>query len=273
MLKNFLRADYRGLARFLDDCPSLADSIELSVVPHYSTLQKAAKRLLVSANAQKLLDETIRKQMRRRKRVPDAAIDSTGLAATSASAYFVKRRATKDSPWKSMIYHRYPKLGLVSDATNHFILAFQTGSGPRPDVAEYRDLIRQASRRVTLFRILADAGYDSESNHEFTRDEMQLKSIIPAKHGRPTKKPAKGRYRRLMQTHFNAARYRQRAQVETEMSMIKRRQGSYCKGRTHWSRCRELNLMVLTHNIMILWHVEVFNRADQTLFLRSASLK
>ena len=161
--------------------------------------------------------------MNGRRRVPDAAIDSTGLGATSASAYFVKRRVTKESPWKSMVYHRYPKLGVVSDVTNHFILAFHASSGPRPDVGEFRNLIRQAGR-VTLFRIVADAGYDSESNHEFARNELLLKSIIPAKLGRPTQKPAKGRYRRLMQTRFNTKRYRQRAQVETVMSMIKRRQ-------------------------------------------------
>lgn len=266
VLKNFLKTDYRGLVHHLRDCSALCSAIELNLVPHFTTFQKAAKRLLISRNAQKLLDETVRRQMGRRQCVRDAAIDSTGLSATSASPYFVKRRSRKEDPWKSVVYHRYPKLGVVSDVTNHFILAWKVGSGPRPDVAELRELITQASGRVRLDRIVADAGYDSESNHEFVRDELNCKSIIPAKHGRPTKKPAKGRYRRMMQTHFNRVRYRQRAQVETVMSMLKRRQGSYCKGRTHWSRCRELHLMALSHNIMILWHTEVFYRAGQTLF-------
>lgn len=124
-----------------------------------------------------------------------------------------------------------------------------------PDVGEFKGLIAQALTSVRLKCIIADAGYDSESNHQFARQEMSLRTVIPAKHGRPTNKPAKGRYRRLMQTRFDDVNYRKRAQVETVMSMIKRRQGSYCKGRTYWSRCRELHLMVLTHNIMILWHV------------------
>jgi hypothetical protein len=42
------------------------------------------------------------------------------------------------------------------------------------------------------------------------------------------------------------------AQVETVRSMIERRQGAFCKGKTYWSRCRELHLMVLTPDIMIL---------------------
>ena len=252
VLKNFLKTDYRGVAQQLKDCPALADVIELACVPHFTTLQKAAKRLLISKVAQRLLDATVKRQMGRRSVVPDTAIDSTGLGATCASAYFVKRRSRKENPWKTMLYHRYPKLGVVSDVTNHFILAFESGRGPKPDVNEFEGLIKQTATRVRMKCIIADAGYDSESNHAFAREEMSLRTIIPAKHERPTKKPAKGRYRRLMQTRFDNVNYRKRSQVETVMSMIKRRQGAYCKGRTYWSRCRELHLMALTHNIMIL---------------------
>ena len=258
VLKNFLRTDYRGLVESLSDCDSLCKAIELQSVPHYTTFQKAAKRLLVSKPSKKLLDETVREQMQRKTHVDEAAIDSTGLNATSASAYFVKRRSTKESPWKTITYKRYPKLGVVMDVTTHFIIAFETGRGPYPDVGEFKGLIQQAAHRVKLRTVLADAGYDSEANHKFAREEMLLRTIIPPKHGRPTKKPATGRYRRLMQTRFDKQKYRKRAQVETVMSMIKRRQGSYCKGKSYWSRCRELNLMVLTHNIMILLPMVAF---------------
>lgn len=48
------------------------------------------------------------------------------------------------------------------------------------------------------------------------------------------------------------AGYGQRWQVETVMSMLKRRQGSAVAGRSYWSRCRDLMLMVVAHNVMIL---------------------
>ena len=48
VLKNFLRTDYRGLVESLADCDSLSQAIELESVPHFTTFQKAAKRLLVS---------------------------------------------------------------------------------------------------------------------------------------------------------------------------------------------------------------------------------
>ena len=57
VLKNFQRLDYRGITEQLLDCPSLTEAIELDYVPHYTTLQKAAQRLLACELVQSLLDE------------------------------------------------------------------------------------------------------------------------------------------------------------------------------------------------------------------------
>ena len=46
VLKEFLKTDYRGIVGVLADCPELCAAIELEHVPHYTTLQKAADRLL-----------------------------------------------------------------------------------------------------------------------------------------------------------------------------------------------------------------------------------
>jgi len=135
VLKNFLKADYRGVTGQLQDGPSLQKILGLKYVPHYTTLQKAACRLLRSAHAKKLLDATVRKQLGRRKRVPLAAIDSTGMECTAASGYIVRRRVKVSGPWKTMVSHRFPKLGVICDVTSHFILAFDTRRGPKSDVA------------------------------------------------------------------------------------------------------------------------------------------
>lgn len=266
VLKNFLKTDYRGVTEHLADHADLCKTLGLKKVPHFTTLQKASQRLLLAARAKKLLDATVRLHLGRKRRVRSAAIDSTGLECTSASAYFVKRRAHVSAPWKTMVYHRFPKLGVVCDTSDHFILAMAAGHGPRPDVDEFRPLIADAMRRVRLSCLAADAGYDSEPNHRFARDEHGVRTVIPAKHGRPTSKPASGRYRRLMQVRFDRATYRRRSQVETVMSMLKRRQGSHVRGRSYWSRCRDLALMVLTHNVMLLVFLRVFYRAGHSTF-------
>lgn len=252
VLRNFLKTDYRGVVAQLQESPHLVAILGLEQIPHYTTLQKASKKLLASQRAKRLLDVTVRAQLQRRKRVATALVDSTGMACTVASTYFVKRRVRQDQSWKTMVYHRYAKLAVVADAGSHFILAFYTRRGPKPDVAEFKPLLQEALTRVRLSCIVADAGYDSEANHVLARDEHRVRTVIPAKHGRPSTKPAKGRHRRLMQTRFDSETYRQRAQVETVMSMIKRRQGAAVRGATYHSQCRELRLMALTHNVMIL---------------------
>ena len=88
--------------------------------------------------------------------------------------------------------------------------------------------------------MVADAGYDSESNHRFARESCGVRTIIPAKHGRPTSKPASGHYRRLMQVRFDTEAYRDRAQIETVVSMIKRNQLSFVRGRSYPAQCRDL---------------------------------
>ncbi len=260
-LKNFLRTDYRGVVAHLADSPALVETLGLTKVPHYTTLQKAAKRLLLSAPARRLLEATVRLHMKRRRRVKRAAIDSTGLESTTASGYFVRRRRYVGGPWKSVVYHRFPKLGVVCDGDHHFILACRAGRGPRPDVDEFRPLVAEALKIVRLSQLTADAGYDSEPNHRFARDDHGVRTIIPAKYGRPSTKPPTGRYRRLMKTRFDRPAYRRRSQVETVISMIKRRQGAHVRGRSYQSQCRDLRLLALTHNVMILVSIEVFYRA------------
>jgi hypothetical protein len=38
VLKNFLRTDYRGVVEHLRDNPALTEAIELTKVPHFTTL-------------------------------------------------------------------------------------------------------------------------------------------------------------------------------------------------------------------------------------------
>lgn len=63
--------------------------------------------------------------------------------------------------------------------------------------------------------------------------------------------------------------YRQRAQVETVFSQVKRRLDSSVNADSYWSQCRALMLKALVHNIMLLRRRQVFNRANEPLFFAS----
>ncbi|MFO0264205.1 MAG: hypothetical protein ACK53V_21465, partial [Planctomycetota bacterium] len=66
VLKTSLGLDYRGLEGLLDDSADLCQLIGLESVPHYTTFQKASRKLLTNSLVQSLLDETVTRAMGRR---------------------------------------------------------------------------------------------------------------------------------------------------------------------------------------------------------------
>ncbi len=271
VLKEFLGLDYRKLAALLQDAPTLGHAIALERVPHFTTFQKAARRLLRSERAHRLLSETVRQATNRRivaRSVKLAALDGTGFETRHISAYFVKRREKgRPNQFQTAQYTRYPYAGLVCDCASHFVLAVVPGRGPGSDMKFLPPALRQTAARAAVGTLLADAGFDSEGAHCLAREEYGLRTLIPPTRGRPTHKLPTGRWRRLMATRFDRQKYGQRWQVETVNSMIKRLLGSALRARTYWSQQREIVLRVLTHNIMIL-RIKLFYRAGQNYYLR-----
>ena len=136
VLKEFLQLDYRKLSALLSDSPDLAEVIELKSVPHFTTFQKAARRLLAFRPARRLLDGTIRLakwQGNLSGKVALAAIDGTGLESRHASSYYVRRRGNTGKYWQKLTYQRFPKAGILCDCRSHLILAVVPGRGPGPD--------------------------------------------------------------------------------------------------------------------------------------------
>jgi hypothetical protein len=258
VLKIFFKTDYRGITDILSDNPTLCRKFNLSTVPHFTTLQKVSHRLLKLCIVEKLLERTV-KAFQAKKKIKLAAVDSTGLEARHISRYFVRRKRVKQLEiYENTVYRRWPKLAVICDCSNHIILSFLTIRGPGVDVNQFEKILKSAAHKYAIKYILADAGYDSESNHRFARDNLDITSIIPPKHGRPTlyTKPFKGKYREIMRTKFDKKKYGQRWQVETVMSMIKRNQGDCLSSKTYWSQNREMMLRVLTHNIGIILFVK-----------------
>jgi len=255
VLKEFFRTDYRGIVQVLRDLPDLCQVLGLKAVPHFTTLQKAAQRLLRKAPANRLLEETIRRWLhgeRPADRAGLAALDSTGFEAHHASRYFVERRAKGLKGPLSSTFKSYPKLGVLCDCASHVILAAVPDQAPRNDIRHFTEALRQAHRRAPLHTLLADAAYDAEWVHQLARTELGVSTLIPPDRGHPTDRPARGQYRRLMQQTIHLSAYGQRWQVETVMSMIKRRLGDTVGACSYWCQCRAMMLKAVTHNILIL---------------------
>lgn len=233
VLKTFFKTDYRGLVAHLTDNSDLRAVLGLAVVPHFTTPQKASRRLLRFPRARRLFRTTIRRFLKRRRRVHRAALDSTGLECGHASRYYIRRRNGAAKQWQTVAYSRYAKLEAAFDCGSHLMLAALAARGPRVDTDRFVPLLDAALANVRISNALADAGYDSEPNHRYAREERGVRSFIPATSGRPSPKPPSGHYRRRMKQRLTKdyGHYGQRWQAETGFSMFKRRLGSAVYGR------------------------------------------
>lgn len=157
---------------------------------------------------------------------------------------------------RAQINKRLPKLSMAVHAASHLILAARATTGLGADHAHFTPLLLWAAERMPLEMVLADAGYDSEDNHRLARQELGIRSVIPATAGRPSAKGPTGYYRRLMRRRFkgrqNKHHYGQRWQAETVNSMLKRNLGSACRARTPRGRKKDMLLRAVTHNLMII---------------------
>ena len=59
VLRKFHKTDYRGIVAILIDHPTLCADLGLDKVPHFTTLQKAEKRLLRDALIRAMLTRTV----------------------------------------------------------------------------------------------------------------------------------------------------------------------------------------------------------------------
>ena len=282
VVKEHLGRSYRGAEALLRDSPEWRRMIGMSKTPDHNTLCRAARFLLSSCRVQKLLDAMVRWAAMARAlglSIAPLAVDSTYCESHHVSRHYERRCAktragmhaanakrlgkTGRSRTRSRAVKRLPKLAVGVATHSHLILACWTGTGAGSDHPHFEKLLFDSWRRVPnrRFTVVADAGYDSEANHCIARQDMGLSSLIPALHGRqPTRDGARisGRWRRHMQRILATKRlrrrsgYTQRQQAETVMSMIKRNLGSALRGRTAWSRKRDMTLKCLTHDLMIL---------------------
>ena len=284
VLKQFFGTDYRGIVVYLHDMPELCKAMQLARIPHYTTLQKASRRLLRFASVRELLLASVQMNSRSCNRIEYAAADSSGFESGRISPYFVRRcarghRKLKNPLYQTTRYTKFPKLAIICDCSTHMILAAWPTRGPTPDVHQLGKLLHQLHADLTLRRLLLDAGYDSHANHQRLRDERNILSYIPPHHGRPTTKPASSELRRLMQRHFatDASRRRihfgQRWQVETVFSMMKRNLDHAIAGRSYHAQNREMLLLAITHNITILVRIKIVKRfsTEQVRMIYSSS--
>lgn len=251
LVKEHLRLDYRGAQDLLELSDGLRRALSLRQAPDHSTLWWFAQHKVTPELLPQALAETVRaldeqeppsrppagdaprskKKLARRQ----VALDSTGLFLHYTSRYY-EWRARRERGQRGWL-----KWAAALWTGPQLLLSQLVRPAPAGDFADLVPLAASAYDVLPYTQLVADDGYDSEANHRFCREELQVESLIPA-HNRRGRR-AKTTYRRKMQRLLGVrgterrgtprARrdYGQRWKAETLMSVLKRKRGECLSAR------------------------------------------
>lgn len=236
ILKAYLNKTYRDIVDLLEVTDELRKRMGLTQVPHYSTLKKFADRSDTLHIVDCMLLEIVREFDMESE---EAAIDSTGLETTSASAHYKTR--------SGMQRKKYIKVSVCVMTATLLPSSLHLSWGPGNDKSEAGSVLAKASNVNRPQRLLADAGYDAEWVHEFCREQWQTESIIkPAVHRADGK--MNGKYRSQMtEETLQEKNYGRRWLVESFMSGLKRTTNSALRSRTEHGLFIEAAMNVLAY--------------------------
>ena len=175
-----------------------------------------------------------------------------------ASRYFEQRRAKA-----STLTHKaraYQKWAAALWTGPQLVLAQLSKPGPCGDYPDLPPLAEVSVAAVPGALILADAGYDCESNHVFCRERLGVAALIPAKTRRYVAGPRRP-YRAEMVAALGCVTlgvegqpdpcrtYRKRWLVETLMSVVKRKWGESLAARRPAMQQAQALLRGLVYNL------------------------
>jgi hypothetical protein len=267
-LRQHFRKSYRDFCEMMEVCTEILDELGLRRVPHWTTLNKFSKR----AETRRLERLLLRFLQEARLKVLYLAVDSTGFSSTSASTYYTRvlesRGGRLGGHRRGVLTHRYVKQTMAIETRKQLIVAvkFRRGpSGDSPDFVWTLKKVRPSGLPVKL--VVADKGYDAESNHEYAQDILGALTAIPVRAANRPKIKMKGKRRRKQARDFDQEGYdSHRPKVETVFSVEKRKMGSTVLARHSSQQHKELILRAFSYNSvrmesLFLLFIEDFYRA------------
>ena len=228
---------YRLFVEWLVEAYYLRMFLQLSHIPHYTTLQKFSSRINGTL-LEKIISSFILLLTNIRKIF--TGIDSTGFKITHASQYYTERTGTR---------RKYAKLSIGADVLQQIIYTIKIRRAPtRHDTIDFRPIITKTSEILPLSVVTADKAYDSEENHVLVRELLHGFSIIPTRYEYVPIWKTHGRYRKQMKRGYSKLLYGQRNKNETIVSVIKRLFGEHITSRLVRTQNRELSFRCIAYN-------------------------
>ena len=242
ILKAYLKTTYRGIIDLLDVSPNLREQLGLmEKLPHFTALQKFSARSQVVAIVQKMMITIGQAATAQTSEPQAAAMDSTGLASTTASQYFQARSGQRCRRWT--------KVSVIVLCGSLLPLSLVVDSGPNNDRVQAPELLRQAQAAGRPKLLYADAGYDAEWIHVQCREQWGVESIIKP-NGQRADGRRNGKWRQHMSAeHLKERGYGRRWAVESFFSGLKRTMGDALAARRPQQMLAEAAFKVLAYTL------------------------
>ncbi len=268
LFKDFRNQHYREFIEDVGDMEGVQAILDLSEVPHFTTLQKFLCRIK-SLYLRLTFEKTVNLFYSSDENIPITAIDSSGFTSGYCSHYFSERTGK--------LRKHFLKTSISVDTDQKVITVFVASKSRVHDTRHAEKLLRQCHKTRKSDCYVMDKGYDSESIHRLIREDLHANSVIPIRSW--NSEIISGKYRQEMACQFNDTIYPRRQLVENKFSVLKRKFDGDLKARIFRIQMTEIaNKMIVCniHRFLQFLIIEVFYRAKRSLFhlpdVMSASL-
>jgi len=220
-IRQYEQKGYERFVKDLPDKPCLIEFLKLESLPHFTALQKFAKRakqtVLELVLAMALARTGIKKII--------GGVDGTGNKPNRASFYYVYRlecfarknkKKKRGRPKKKRKVRRFIKTFPFVELRKQIPIAVLFSRRSGNEAPYFKPTAKKAMKCGKPFKeIPLDMGYDAEYVHEFIREEMNALSIIPARNEDVPIWRTSGKYRKQMKRGYSKKKYHQRSKNET----------------------------------------------------------
>jgi len=170
LFKDYRNQHYREFIEDIGDMERIQELLVLSIVPHFTTLQKFLCRIK-SLYLRFTFRKTLNLFYSDDGTIPITAIDSSGFTSGYCSHYYSARTGK--------IRKHFLKTSISVDTDQQAITGFVASNSRVHDTRHAQKLLRQCHKIRKSDCYVMDKGYDSEELHRLIREDLQGESIIP----------------------------------------------------------------------------------------------
>ncbi len=170
LFKDFRNQHYREFIEDVGDMEGVQELLNLSEVPHFTTLQKFLSRVK-TLYLRLTFRKTVNLFYTSDEKIPITAIESSGFTSEYCSHYFSERTGK--------IRKHFLKTSISVDTEQQVITGFVASNSRVHDTRHAVKLLRQCHKIRKSDCYVMDKGYDSEAIHRLIREDLHANSVIP----------------------------------------------------------------------------------------------